>query len=234
MKELIFISLLAGIAIPLGAILTFVEKLLPKELDQELNHAIVAFGGGALLSAVALVLVPEGIQKTSQVSVTVSFISGGVLFMLLDYILSKAKGSMANLVAMLTDFIPEAIALGASMANGVGSGILLASIMFLQNLPEGFNAYKELSSSSKKNKSKIIFLFLLLAMIGPLMAVIGHKFLSDQEQVLACLKLFASGGIIYLVFQDIAPQASLKKHWAPPLGAVLGFGLGIIGKMLVH
>ena len=154
--------------------------------------------------------------------------------MLLDYILSKAKGSMANLVAMLTDFIPEAIALGASMANGVGSGILLASIMFLQNLPEGFNAYKELSSSSKKNKSKIIFLFLLLAMIGPLMAVIGHKFLSDQEQVLACLKLFASGGIIYLVFQDIAPQASLKKHWAPPLGAVLGFGLGIIGKMLVH
>lgn len=234
MKELLLISLFAGIAIPLGAILTYAEKLLPQKINKELNHAVVAFGGGALLSAVALVLVPEGIEKISLISVAISFCGGGILFMLLDYLLSKAKGSMANLVAMLTDFIPEAIALGASMANGIGSGILLASIMFLQNLPEGFNAFKELTPPQKKNKPQILLLFFLLASVGPLMAFIGKEFLSNHEQILANLKIFASGGIIYLVFQDIAPQANLKRHWAPPLGAVLGFGLGIIGKMLVH
>ena len=45
--------------------------------------------------------------------------------------------------------------------------------------------------------------------------------------------LVASGGILYSMFQDIAPQVKLKQHWAPPLGALLGFALGIVGHMLV-
>lgn len=40
-----------------------------------------------------------------------------------------------------------------------------------------------------------------------------------------------AGGILYLVFQDIAPQARLEKHWAPSLGAVAGFLLGVLGHM---
>ena len=45
--------------------------------------------------------------------------------------------------------------------------------------------------------------------------------------------LFAAGGILYVVFQDIAPQAKLERHWSPPLGAVAGFLLGLIGQLLV-
>jgi ZIP family zinc transporter len=44
--------------------------------------------------------------------------------------------------------------------------------------------------------------------------------------------LFASGGILYSIFQDIAPQAKLDKHWFPPMGGVFGFALGLIGFML--
>jgi len=43
----------------------------------------------------------------------------------------------------------------------------------------------------------------------------------------------AGGGILYLVFQDIAPQAPMRRHWAPPLGAVMGFMVGMIGKQLL-
>ncbi|MEZ6108446.1 MAG: hypothetical protein R3B96_20695 [Pirellulaceae bacterium] len=50
---------------------------------------------------------------------------------------------------------------------------------------------------------------------------------------MAAVMLFAAGGILYLVFQDIAPQARLKRHWSPPLGAVAGFLLGVIGQMLL-
>ncbi len=44
--------------------------------------------------------------------------------------------------------------------------------------------------------------------------------------------LFASGGILYCVFQDIAPQVKLENHWAPPMEIVLGFVIGVIGYML--
>lgn len=43
----------------------------------------------------------------------------------------------------------------------------------------------------------------------------------------------ASGGILYLVFQDIAPQARMRKHWLPALGAILGFAIGMLGKKLI-
>ena len=45
--------------------------------------------------------------------------------------------------------------------------------------------------------------------------------------------LFAAGGILYLTFEDIAPEARLDRHWAPPLGAVGGFLLGMAGHGLV-
>lgn len=43
--------------------------------------------------------------------------------------------------------------------------------------------------------------------------------------------LAAAGGILYITFQDIAPQARLARHWGPPLGAVLGFVVGLAGHM---
>ena len=44
----------------------------------------------------------------------------------------------------------------------------------------------------------------------------------------------AAGGILYLIFEDIAPQAPLDHAWAPPLGAVLGFALGLLGHLVIH
>lgn len=72
----------------------------------------------------------------------------------------------------------------------------------------------------------------VLALLGPVCGVIGWFWLADQDAVLGSIMLFASGGILYLTFQDIAPQARLARHWAPPLGAVLGFALALTGEML--
>jgi ZIP family zinc transporter len=44
---------------------------------------------------------------------------------------------------------------------------------------------------------------------------------------------FAAGGIMYLIFQDIAPQSKLRRHWGPSPGAVSGFAVGMIGKHLI-
>jgi len=48
------------------------------------------------------------------------------------------------------------------------------------------------------------------------------------------LILFCSGGIIYLVFDDIAPQAQLENKDFPAIGAVAGFLMGLIGTMMIH
>jgi ZIP family zinc transporter len=44
--------------------------------------------------------------------------------------------------------------------------------------------------------------------------------------------LLASGGILYLIFQDIAPQVILRKYRGPPLAAVLSFALAMLGSVL--
>lgn len=46
--------------------------------------------------------------------------------------------------------------------------------------------------------------------------------------------LFASGGILDLIFQDIAPQSRLKRHWASLLGAVVGFSVASFADMAVR
>jgi ZIP family zinc transporter len=58
--------------------------------------------------------------------------------------------------------------------------------------------------------------------------------LAGNQILLNKIMVFCAGGILYLIFQDIAPQAKLKKRWAPALGAIAGFLLGVIGHMIAN
>jgi ZIP family zinc transporter len=230
--EILLLTLLAGLSMPLGAVIARVERIRPRWLEHEFRHSVIAFGGGALLSAVALVLVPDGIEHLSTQSALYWFLLGGLAFMLIDVLLNLFKTSASQLIAMLSDFIPESIALGATFALGGSNGLLLALLIGLQNLPEGFNAFRELRQSSHYSAKRIIITFALMALLGPLAGLIGYFWLSAYPSVIAAIMLFAAGGILYSVFQDIAPQAKLTRHWGPPMGAVIGFASGIVGHML--
>jgi ZIP family zinc transporter len=225
-------TLLAGLAMPLGALIAHFENVSSEWLEQEFRHSVMAFGGGALLSAVALVLVPEGIAHLDPLSACMWLMVGGLSFMALDIYLNKIDTPATQLAAMLADFIPESIALGAAFATGSNNAFLLAALIALQNVPEGFSAYRELNASSAYRPQKIIIMFCLMAVLGPIAAMCGYLWLSESPKVIAAVMLFASGGILYSIFQDLAPQAKLENRWAPPMGAVFGFGLGMLGLML--
>ncbi|WP_394168384.1 ZIP family metal transporter [Saccharospirillum alexandrii] len=231
--QIVALTLMAGIAMPLGASLAAIERISPHWLETEVRHGVIAFGGGALLSAVALVLVPEGVADLSIFTVAVCFTAGGALFMALDIWLAANKTPFNQLAAMLSDFVPEALALGATFTVSSEAGLLLAGIIALQNLPEGFNAYREISESTEYSQGRIIGAFTVMAFLGPVAGLIGYFLLAEYPGVVSGIMVFAAGGILYIVFQDIAPQARLRSHWAPPLGAVAGFLLGVIGHMLV-
>ncbi len=232
--KILIATTLAGAAIPLGALLASRESIRPRWLETELRHGIIAMGGGILIAAVALVLVPESLGRLPIWAVLLCFLSGGAAFGALGDFLARRDTPVSNLVAMLTDFIPEAIAMGAAFATGGSAGMALALFMFLQNLPEGFNAYREMIDSGKIPRHRLLIMFAALVPVGPIAGVAGYYLLGGLPMVIDGLLLFAAGGILYVVFQDIAPQAKLKKHWLPTLGAVVGFALGLLGDMLIH
>jgi len=227
---IIVTTLMAGLAMTLGALLANIEKIQPKWLEEEFRHGIMAFGGGCLVSAVALVLVPEGIEAFTIISACSLFIAGGLSFMALDIFLKKLNTPASQLAAMLSDFIPESIALGAAFALGSNHAMLLALLITLQNLPEGFGAFRELKSSY--SAKKIIVLFSLMALLGPISGVTGYLWFAQHPALVSGIMLYAAGGILYSIFQDIAPNVKLEQHWAPPMGAVLGFALGMAGFMV--
>jgi ZIP family zinc transporter len=230
----ILLALMAGAAIPLGGAIAAIEHIHPYWLEKELRHAVIAFGGGALLSAIALVLIPEGIRGLSVFSVSFFFLSGAIVFLAIDYVIAVREGTISQVISMLLDFIPEAIALGAIITKDPSKAVLVAFLIGLQNLPEGFNSYREIKANRYCTGCKALSLFTGFAFLGPISAFIGMRYFMENEALLNRIMVFSAGGILYLIFQDIAPQAKLKRHWFPALGAVAGFLLGVIGYLMTN
>jgi zinc transporter, ZIP family len=227
--------LLAGACIPLGGLIAKVIRIRSAWLQAEFRHFVIALGGGVLLGAVAIVLIPEGKAALQSDLIALAFILfGGGAFFVLERYLGIKRRSAPQLFGMMLDFIPEAIALGGLALVNPSGAILLAVLIGLQNLPEGFNTFYELKAATSLSNNRIISYMMVLSLFGPIAALIGFHFLAQHQEILGAIMLFSSGGILYLIFQDIAPQAKLKKHWAPPLGAVIGYCIALAGQSFIH
>ncbi|WP_338048656.1 divalent cation transporter [Phaeobacter porticola] len=222
----------AGLSMPLGGLLARWVHIRNAKLRDGVLHAVTAFGGGALLSAVALVLVPEGAKALSPALALGLLVAGGVFFAWVDTIMDRVGGSGALLLAMVLDFLPEALALGAMLVHDRATATLLAIMIFLQNLPEGFAAFRELWHDDRPIWH-LLLVFLGLAALGPICALIGLAWMANLPELLGGIMIFAAGGILYLLFQDIAPKAHTSGcNWSA-LGAVAGFALGLAGNLML-
>ncbi len=222
----------AGLAIGIGALAAKVVGRHESERVCEAVHTTIAFGGGILIAAVAFALVPTGLEMLPLWVAVPLFFVGSVLFMGADGWLSTRSGSRAQFMAMLLDFVPEALSLGAVFPHNPRLGVLLTLFIGAQNLPEGFNAYRELTAG-KTHPRHILGMMSVLSLLGPVAGLIGYFLLQDHQGIVGGIMLAAGGGILYLVFQDIAPRVRMKRHWAPALGATLGFIVGMVGERLL-
>lgn len=231
--KMIVYTTMAGACIPLGGLLARIEHIRPDWMEREFRHFIIAFGGGVLLAAVALVLLPVGVEYVQTPwAATFFFCAGGVIFFAVERVIGLHRRESPQFLAMLLDYIPESLALGGMFAIGAEAAPLLAILIGIQNLPEGFNAYRERMSIKGTRSHRLLLAMCVLVPIGPILALLGWRLLSSHTYFMGVVTLAASGGILYLIFQDIAPQSRLKNHWFPPLGAVLGFGTGLLGQLL--
>lgn len=227
------LALLAGMSIPAGALISTRISLRSICLQHDIDSFVAYFGGGALLAAIALVLLPYGTEHVSVFWASTAFLIGGLAFWQLDTRLKRAGSTAAQFIGMMLDFVPEAILLGAAAATGSRVVYLLAGMIALQNMPEGFASYHEMYQRAESN-ARLWLVFLTVPLIGPLAAWIGFSWLPTETAIIGVVMLFCSGGILYLIFDDIAPRAHLKHHDFPAVGAVSGFLLGLMGTMWIH
>lgn len=231
--EMLLWTTAAGACMPIGAALARIERIRPEWLEDEFRHTLIAFGGGLLLGAVALVLVPEGVERiTSPLATAALLLAGGAAYMAFDRAQARRKRSTPQLAAMASDLVPECLALGGMFAAGAEGAVLLAVLIGMQSLPEAFNAWRELATGDLAVRAAFRVMA-ALALLAPLFGVVGWFWLADQQLILGSVMLLAAGGILYLTIEDIAPQARLERHWAPPLGAVLGFALALMAEMAI-
>ena len=232
--KLILFSGIAGITILIGGLLAnyFNHHIKESPVKYEITHTLMSFGAGIILAAVALVLIPYGMEQLNLWSIVFFFVAGAISFLFLDQYLERRGGNTATLLAMMMDFVPESIAMGAVFATNTSMATLLAIIIGLQNLPEAFNAFRDLVLSGMTIKKTLIS-FAILSFFGIPGALLGHYVLSNDAIITAQLMTFASGGILYLLIQDIIPASKLKNNYITALGATLGFLVGIIGSKIV-
>ena len=75
MEELILYSGFAGITVLLGGILAyyFNHHIKKSPIKYEITHTMMSFGAGIILSALALVLIPKGMEELSLLPLAFSF-----------------------------------------------------------------------------------------------------------------------------------------------------------------
>ncbi len=127
-------------------------------LPKNIIAAIMAFGSGVLVAALAFSLIEEAFRlaQESIPPVIIGFAAGGISYSIVNYILNKKGGTkhrkkshgenagggknasgLALLVGSVMDNIPENMALGISLVTGGAINIVLIAAIFLSNFPEG-------------------------------------------------------------------------------------------------
>ncbi|GMM83882.1 divalent cation transporter [Pseudoalteromonas sp. MTN2-4] len=209
--DIILLTSLAGLCTPIGGLIASIESIRPYWLEKELRHFLIAFGGGILLGAVTTVLVPEGMHNLPNQFIAIAILLLGALsFFFIERQLGLKRRKSPQLMGMTLDFVPEAIALGGLVATGSSSALMLALLIGLQNLPEGFNAFRELKEQNKSTKTTLMIMFLLVP-LGPLAGLFGYYVLAGHQAMLGDIMLFASGGILYLI-SKILPRSLSSRN----------------------
>lgn len=233
----------------LGAACVFFMR---KSIRPVIQKGLLGFASGVMIAAaVWSLLIPaidmsEHMGNLSFVPAVVGF-SVGILFLLLMDLLiphlhidsDKPEGLKSGLkkntmlvLAVTLHNIPEGMAVGVTFA-GVAAGnsqitmagaIALAVGISIQNFPEGAIISLPLCSDGTK-KGKAFLLGMLSGVVEPVAAVITIMLTSLVVPILPYLLSFAAGAMVYVVVEELIPEASQGEH--SNIGTI-GFAVGFL------
>ena len=234
-------GLFIGLILPflgtaLGASCVFLMK---DHMPARLQKALTGFAAGVMVAAsVWSLLIPsmemtgaDGIMKV--IPALTGFLFGIGFLLLLDSIVphlhpneSQSEGPRSHLskttkmaFAITLHNIPEGMAVGVALAGALEhnayitmSGAVALSLgIAIQNFPEGAIISVPVYAQSK-NKMKSFTASVLSGVVEPVSAALTILLFSVLSPALPYLLAFAAGAMIYVVVEELIPEASLAEH----------------------
>jgi ZIP family zinc transporter len=225
---------LAASSLVCGALLAF-----GRDWSQRQVGLVLAFGAGALISAVSFELAQEGLEVGGAGFVGVGLGVGALTYFVLDGAIARrfaagrgrqgraqeSGGGTALALGAFLDGIPEQAVLGISIAGGGGVGISLLVAIFVSNLPEALGSAQEMRRSGT-SRAAILRLWLGVAAVCVLATVAGYAGADAASGDLrAAIDGFAAGALLVMLIDSMIPDARADSGRAAGLVTVLGFAL---------
>jgi ZIP family zinc transporter len=224
---------LGASSLVIGVLLAFARKWPPA-----LIGLVMAFGAGALISAVSFELTEEGLDTGSGMAVAIGLAAGALTYFFLDRLIqqsSNAAGPSAGstesnegpalALGAFLDGIPEQLVLGIGLAGGEAVSVSLLIAIFISNLPEGIAAANEMEEAGTP-RSRILGLFAAIAAVCTLACVAGYAAADAMSvDMQAGVNGFAAGALLVMLIDSMIPDAVRKAGLPSGLVTVLGYAL---------
>ncbi len=234
------------LATALGAATVYLFK---REVRPSFQQVFLGFAAGVMVAAsVWSLLIPamEMAGERNLLPVAGGFVLGALFLLLLDRVLphlhpgsKQAEGPRSSLkrttmlvLAVTLHNIPEGLAVGlafaASSAAGEGAATLAGAMalslgMALQNFPEGAAISLPLKKEGLDNHRAFLY-GALSGVVEPVAGVIGALLATSISGVMPWVLSFAAGAMIYVVVEELIPEAHLGEHsHAGTAGVLAGF-----------
>jgi zinc transporter, ZIP family len=225
---------LASSSLVLGALLAFARRWPARQVG-----LVLAFGAGALISAVSFELAAEGLRIGSLEATAIGLGAGALAYYGLDGLIARrfsagrgrtgrAGGSdpgTALALGAFLDGIPEQLVLGIGLAGGEGIGVGLLVAIFVSNLPEAIGSASEMRKSGRDSR-RVLRLWGLVAAICTLASVAGYAIADAASgELRAGIDGFAAGALLVMLIDSMIPEATRESGRVAGLVTTLGFAV---------
>jgi zinc transporter, ZIP family len=221
---------LAASSLVIGAFLALVRPW----PDQPIG-LVLAFGAGALISAVSFDLAQEGAQVGDVGYLAAGLAVGAITYFSLNRLVGRRSGGgqggddenagQALALGAFLDGIPEQAVLGIGIAAGEGVSVGLLVAIFVSNLPEGIGSSAAMRAAGT-SASKIRRLWLVVALICTAATVAGFAIADNVSgNATAAIDGFAAGALLVMLIDSMIPEATRKGGDISGLVTVLGFAV---------
>lgn len=243
-------GLVVGASLLLGAVAAAALRL-----PERVAATLTAFGGGILVAAVALELVPEADAEAGAWLTAAGLFAGTLVYVGADAWLNRrqemgemrraghaaaagrsmempkqsAEASRGESIAvgLFVDGVPESIALGLTIAEGEVGVALLAGIV-VGNVVEAYGAAQPIIRGGHTKR----FAIALLGSIGAALAlatVAGGTVLADASpELVGTAQALAAGAVLAVVSIAIIPHAFAEVSARVATATVAGFVCGYL------